>query len=421
MSIAYRPLNDGTLPGVLAPLKEVHDHLGGDYTQWTVEEVGDGNLNLIFIVRGPQGSLVVKQALPYVRLVGESWPLPLSRSYYEHMALVEQGKHVPKLVPRIYHYDRNLALIVMEYLTPHIIMRKGLIRGIEYPRFAGHIAEFMAQTLFKTSPLAVPASEHKRRVFAFADNIELCKITEDLVFTDPYRVAKLNRWTAPFLDDIAAQFRADSALKVAVQRRKLQFLNSTEAMIHGDLHTGSIMLTPEDTRVIDPEFAFMGPMGFDVGAVIGNLLIAYFAQEGHEGKRPGSRTSYRHWILVQVEQVWRLFAKRFLELWDQSKAGVAYMPELFTDASGAEAFAAEKQRFMRTLFVDSVSFAGIKMIRRILGLAHTEDLESIADPALRARCETKVLTLARRIILEAEKFGGISDVTSAARGIFATH
>jgi 5-methylthioribose kinase len=418
MAQPYRALSDGSLPDVLASVPQVCDQLGGAPSQWSVQEVGDGNLNLVFIVRGPQGSVVVKQALPYVRLVGDSWPLPLSRSYYEHMALTEQARHVPKLVPKIYHYDRDLALIIMEYLTPHIIMRKGLIQGIEYPLFASHIAEFMAQTLFNTSVLATSAAVHKRRIWTFVDNIELCKITEDLVFTDPYRVAKLNRWTEPFLDDIAAEFRRDELLKVAVQKRKLQFLTSAEAMIHGDLHTGSIMLTPLDTRVIDPEFAFVGPMGFDVGAVIGNLLIAYFSQVGHE-ERPGSRTPYRHWILVQTEQVWRQFNKRFLELWDASKSGDAYMPELFTEPQGAAVFAAEKQRFMRTLFIDTVCFAGIKMIRRILGLAHTEDLESIRDPALRASCERKVLNLARRLIVDADKLTGIGDVTSAARGVAA--
>jgi len=178
------------------------------------------------------------------------------------------------------------------------------------------------------------------------------------------------------------------------------------------------MLTPLDTRIIDPEFAFIGPMGFDVGAVIANLLIAYFAQAGHE-ERPAARNSYRHWILVQIEQVWITFNKRFLELWDKSKSGDAYMPELFTEPQGAAAFAAEKQRFMRTLFVDTVSFAGIKMIRRILGLAHTEDLETIKDPALRASCELKVLTLGRRLILDAEKLTGINDVTLAARTILS--
>ncbi|MGE3874839.1 MAG: S-methyl-5-thioribose kinase [Parvibaculaceae bacterium] len=419
MSTPYRALNSGSLPQVLAEVPAVKDLLGGESDGWQVEEVGDGNLNLIFIVKSPKAAVVVKQALPYVRLVGESWPLPLSRSYYEHMALAEETKHAPKFVPKVHHYDRNLALIVMEYLSPHIIMRKGLIRGIEYPLFASHIAEFMAQTLFNTSPLAVPASEHKRRIWAFADNIELCKITENLVFTDPYRVAKLNHWTSPDLDEIAAQFRRDEPLKIAVQRRKLQFMTSAEALIHGDLHTGSIMLTPTDTRVIDPEFAFVGPMGFDVGAIIGNLLLAYYSQDGHEA-RVYARSPYRHWILMQVEQVWRLFSKRFLELWDKSKSGDAYMAELFTEPDGIALFTAEKQRFMRNLFVDTVSFAGIKMIRRILGLAHTEDLESIKDPKMRAKCETKALTLARRLVLDAEKLAGISDVTSAARAIHAS-
>lgn len=419
MTTAYRALNDGTLPSVLSDLPEVRARLGGASEAWSVQEVGDGNLNLVFIVKGPQGAVVAKQALPYVRLVGDSWPLPLDRSYYEHMALAEQAKHAPSLVPKIHHFDRDLALIVMEYLSPHIIMRKGLIRGVEYPLFAGHIAEFMAQTLFNTSALAVPAAAHKQRIGAFAGNTELCKITEDLVFTDPYRIAKLNRWTTPHLDDIAAQFRRDEPLKIKVQERKLQFLTSAEAMIHGDLHTGSIMLTPKDTRVIDPEFAFVGPMGFDIGAVIGNLFLAYYAQTGHE-ERTGIRNPYRHWILLQVEQIWRLFAKRFVELWNRSKAGDAYMPELFTEPAGIVAFDAEKQRFMRNLLNDTVAFAGIKMIRRILGLAHTEDLESIKDPALRARCERKALTLARRLVLDAERFADMNEVTHAARAVQAS-
>ena len=41
------------------------------------------------------------------------------------------------------------------------------------------------------------------------------------------------------------------------------------------------MLTQESTQVIDSEFAFYGPMGFDVGAFLGNLILAYFAQDGH--------------------------------------------------------------------------------------------------------------------------------------------
>ena len=187
---------------------------------------------------------------------GTSWPLPLSRSHYEHMALTEQGKHAPKLVPRVHHYDRNMAMIVMGVNRARISSCAKASSAASNTRCLPAISpnswRRRCSTLQGSQP---PPAEHRRRIWSFADNTELCKITEDLVFTDPYRVAKLNRWTTPFLDEIAAQFRRDEPLKAAVQRRKLQFMSSAEALIHGDLHTGSIMLTPTDTRVIDPEFA----------------------------------------------------------------------------------------------------------------------------------------------------------------------
>ena len=274
-------------------------------------------------MRGGAGSIAVKQALPYVRLVGESWPLPLSRSHYEHLALTHQARLAPGLVPAILHHDETLALIAMEFLEPHIIMRKGLVAGTTYPRFVEDITTFLARTLFFTSDLAVPAAEKKEGIAAFAGNHALCKITEDLIFTDPYRIAEQNRWTSPWLDATAARFREDLDLHVAVSRLKLKFMASPEALIHGDLHTGSIMVTARETRVIDPEFAFYGPMGFDIGAVIGNLLMGYLASSGHETS-PGDRRAFEAWVLETVESVWTEFARKFVELWRAEAKGDAY-------------------------------------------------------------------------------------------------
>ena len=154
MSSPYAPVDGAKLAAILAELPDIPARLGGAPADWRIREVGDGNLNLVFIVEGPAGGVVVKQALPYVRLVGDSWPLPLERSWFEYNALVEQARYAPRLTPEIFHFDRAQAMIVMEYLSPHIIMRKGLIRGVEYPRFAADIAEFLAATLFNTSVLA---------------------------------------------------------------------------------------------------------------------------------------------------------------------------------------------------------------------------------------------------------------------------
>ena len=106
---------------------------------------------------------VILQALPYIRCIGESWPMTKERAYFEAVALREQARLSPEHVPEVYHFDRTMSLIGMRYLEPpHIILRKGLIAGIEYPLLAEHISEFMARTLYFTSLLHRSTTEHKR-------------------------------------------------------------------------------------------------------------------------------------------------------------------------------------------------------------------------------------------------------------------
>ncbi len=413
----YRALSEDSLPGYLAEHPGLAERLGGSLADWRVREVGDGNLNLVFIVEGPTGDLCVKQALPYVRLVGESWPLPLERAFFEYEASIIQARHAQPYMPEIYHYDPKLYLIVMERLSPHIIMRYGTLEGIVYPHFAEHITAYLARTLYHTSDFALPAGEKKKLVARFCDNIELCKITEDLIFTDPYRYNERNRWTSPQLDPDAAAIRSDGALKAAVSALKHRFMSETQALLHGDLHTGSIMVTEEDTRVIDPEFAFFGPMGFDVGKLIGNLLLCYFSQAGHESV-PGERDSYRRWLLDTVEAVWSGFESRFLDLWESRRTGDAYPPDLFADEEGDRVLRQAQGRFMRSVFRDALGYAGTSMIRRTLGLAHNADMERIEDADLRAQLERLNLMLARELIVHASGIADIADVTARARQLF---
>src|SRR5258708_13299492 len=209
----YRPLDDKSVISFVSQIEPVTDALGGSPKSWQAREVGDGNLNLVFIVSGAKGAVIVKQALPYIRCVGESWAFTLERAYFENEALTEEAKFVPHLLPKRYHYDSSLAAIVMEFLSPHIILRKGFIQGIRYPRLAADIAEFMAQTLFKTSDLYLEAAAKKQRMEIFCRNTELCKITAELLFTDPYRIPKLNPWTPPHLDETALWFLQDEPHK----------------------------------------------------------------------------------------------------------------------------------------------------------------------------------------------------------------
>lgn len=409
----YHAFDDRTLLDYIEQSSRLSSKLGGTKPAWQVKEVGDGNLNLVFIVEGSTGDLCIKQALPYVRLVGESWPLPLKRAFFEHEAAKQHSKSAPGLLPEILHYDPKLYLIAMERLSPHIIMRQGMIEGTVYPHFAEHISGYLAATLFHTSDLAMPADQKKTRVAVFSDNTDLCKITEDLIFTDPYQLCERNRWTSPQLDAAARGIREDSMLKRRVAELKWRFMTRTEALLHGDLHTGSIMLTQDDTKVIDPEFAFYGPMGFDVGKLIGNLLLCYFSQTGHEAS-PGDRDSYRRWILETVEAVWNHFERKFLALWSGCGDGGADPKAILDGSNEAPAFVAFQKDFMRSLLIDALGFAGCSMIRRTLGLAHNIDMEAIADNDLRAQCESRNLALAVQLIKQAAMIGKIEEVTAKA-------
>ena len=191
-------------------------------------------------------------------------------------------------------------------------------------------------------------------------------------------------------------------------------MSSPEALIHGDLHTGSIMVTESETRVIDPEFAFYGPMGFDLGAVIGNLLMSYLASRGHE-RSPGDRHAFEAWVLETIEKVWTQFARKFVQLWRTEAKGDAYPATLFAGPDGAARLEAERQAYMERLFRDTVGFAAAKIIRRILGLAHNIDFEWIEDPKRRATCEARSLRLAREMMVDTASFPTIGAVTKAAR------
>jgi 5-methylthioribose kinase len=329
---------------------------------------------------------------------------------------VHQARLAPGLVPAVLHHDEALALIAMELLEPHVIMRKGLISGTRYPRFVEDITTFLARTLYLSSDLAVPAAQKKEGIGAFCGNHALCKITEDLIFTDPYYQAEQNRWTSPWLDATAAAFREDLDLHVAISRLKLKFMGSPDALIHGDLHTGSIMVTESETKVIDPEFAFYGPMGFDLGAVLGNLVMNYLASVGHE-RSPGERRSFEAWMLETIENVWTEFSRKFVALWRAEANGDAYPAALFAGPAGAARLEAERKAFMDRLFQDTVGFAAAKIIRRILGLAHNIDFEWIEDPLIRATCEARSLRLARAMLLDTPSFRSIGDVTKAAKAL----
>lgn len=405
----YEALTVETLPTRLGRIAEISTRIGNDTSEWEVKEVGDGNLNLVFIVSGASGTLIIKQALPYVRLVGDSWPLPLYRAYYEYHALTRQAARAPKAVPSILYFDEDQALIAMEFLTPHVILRRKLILGERVEGLANFLGVFCAQTAFRGSELSMPSDKKKDDVALFAGNIEIPAITEALVFTDPYFNAEMNNHT-PGLDAVIDTLRADVLLKVKAQQMLQRFASNTETMLHGDLHSGSIMSTATESRVIDPEFVQYGPMGFDIGMLCANFLMAYFSQPAHRGD---DLNDYQDWLLNVVRETCENFDSEFRQLWKTERTGMLYPASLFEE-QGQESTAA-CDAVLKGIWKDAWAFCGIEMHRRCLSLAHNADFEDIDDVNIRAPLEARNLMMGAELIHRAEELKSATEVCDLAR------
>ncbi|WP_238192222.1 S-methyl-5-thioribose kinase [Paenibacillus sp. L3-i20] len=395
----YHPLNEREAIDIASKL----DGFFPSNASLSSKEIGDGNLNLVFhITDSISGkSLIMKQALPYAKVVGESWPLTLDRARIESEKLILEGELAPGLVPVVYHYDPEMYLTIMEDLSDHVIMRQGLMNGTKYPVFADHISTFMARTLFFTSDLGMNQQDKKNRVKAFI-NPELCKITEDLIFDDPYTNSSNNN-IPPAIRDAAEALWTDQDLQLEVAVLRDKFLTNAQALLHGDLHTGSIFATPESTKVIDPEFAFYGPMGFDIGAVFANLLLNFVSQE-HWQQNDSARNDFRNYLLDTIHDVWNQFDSKFRALWNTSN-----IDRLASSTNGYQDY------YMERLLQDTIGFAGSKIVRRIVGLAHVADIDRIPNDATREQAQRIALQIGTALIRHNRNAKSIQELIDIAK------
>ena len=353
-----------------------------------ISEIGDGNLNFVYIVKSPKKSVILKQAVPFLRCVGEEHPLSRFRMTFEIETLKIEKKISPDFVPEIFYSSHEMSVVVMQNLDKHKILRAEMINRIEFPLLSEHMSTFLADTLFYTSDFYLSGEDKKANVKKFI-NTELCKITEDFIFTHPYEDNDTNEYN-PKLDMAhVKKFREDRDVKTAILKMKYKFMTNAQALLHGDLHSGSIMLNKEETYVIDPEFAFYGPIGFDVGIFLANLIMSYLSLDKNE-------ESYKKYVKSTIKESWEGFASKFkANMINHEKKEKSLQ---FDYPNGMSHFEFFVDGFIDDIFTDTIGFAACEMFRRTVGLAKVADIADIKDLELRATIEANVLECASDLI-----------------------
>ncbi|MDR0550538.1 MAG: S-methyl-5-thioribose kinase [Spirochaetaceae bacterium] len=363
-----------------------------------VKEIGDGNLNYVFRVveEGTGKSIIVKQAGEQLRISAEM-RITTDRNRIESEILLIQHKYAPGLVPKIFKYDTVMCACIMEDLSDHRLMRYALMKHEVFPKFAEDITTYMVNTLLNTTDVVMEHKAKKELVKSFI-NPELCEITEDLVYTEPYNDAKgRNIVTPENLEFVKKELYTDTALHLEIAKLKFDFMNNAQALLHGDLHTGSIFVKPDSTKIFDPEFAFYGPMGYDIGNVIANLFFAW-----DNGDAAGN-AEFCNWTLKTAVEVIDLFKAKFLAEYKKKASDIMAKTEGFAEY------------YLDTIIADTAAGAGTELIRRTVGMAQVKDVTTIADRAKRIRAERINIHCAKDLIMNRAKFKTGADFTAAFR------
>ena len=371
------------------------------------KEIGDGNLNYVFRLADTNTgrSIIVKQAGEATRISADM-KLSTDRGRIEAKILGIQAGYAPGLVPTVYLYDEVMCAMIMEDMVGHTIMRSALMNHEKFPRFAEDISTFLVNSLLLSTDIVMDHKEKKANVKSFI-NPDLCEISEDLVYSEPFiDYNRRNNVFPPNAEFVKKELYEDKALHLEAAKLKFEFMNNAQALVHGDLHTGSIFINKEHTYIFDPEFAFYGPMGYDIGNVIANMFFAWCNADATIEDQ-AQKADYCSWIVDTIEKIVDKFVAKFKIAYQNNATDTLAKTEGFMDW------------YLGTVLSDTAAVAGLESIRRMVGMANVKDITKIPDEAKRARAEKIVITLAKDYIMNRDSFKSGMDYRKAIEAVTA--
>lgn len=304
---------------------------------------GEGNMNrtLRLDCTGPAAarpSIILKQAVPFVAKYPDI-PAPIERGAAE-AAFYRATQHHSSLaarLPALLGVDQPNHLLAFEDLGQAL----DLSAAYSTPSIANKLPAIMPVLLEWLSQLHAIAPPEKL--------INLCmrELNHTHIFDLPLQPD--NGLELGELSDIATEFASDQELHAAATELGDVYVgkrshSSQPALLHGDFYPGSWLaeLNGSDPviHVIDPEFTFVGPAEFDVGVCLAHLQFAG------------------------------------MSIAEARSSIAAYRPQPQFDMALAEAF------------------AGIEIIRRLLGVAQLP-----LSPETTATTKMSWLTTARQMVL----------------------
>lgn len=103
--------------------------------------------------------------------------------------------------------------------------------------------------------------------------------------------------------------------------------------------------------------------------------------------------------------MWPVFKEKFLAIWQANPGKGELYPKNLAYDSLLEPL---QEEFIYRIWKDALGFCGAVMIRRLVGIAHVPEMESITDDETRSSCERRALKLGRKLLTQAKNMGNAS-------------
>jgi 5-methylthioribose kinase len=344
------------------------------------ETDGDGVVNYVFRISCESGkSYILKQAKPFIKLLGESALVPVDRNRSETDIMSIRSAIVPQYVPKIMHIDRENNLYICEDCGRLGIMRFGLARGKHYPKFASQMGEFIAKNNFDTSELYLDQGKLKELGVRFTSP-EMSRIMETILFLR-------TPFGAPYFsfDDKVHEKIADTVwdrreMRLELLKLRDIYMKKHECLVHGDLHTSNTMASETEMKIIDQEYTHMGPFSSDTGYLLGNLVYSYTTWFFHTEGTERERAEYREEILGYITGVMKEYQRIFFECFQKDAKDIFRpYPDYIEDIFAA-------------YITEACGFMGSQVTSRAASPVETFDVDVL--PELDARNQARALALA---------------------------
>lgn len=238
------------------------------------EKPGEGNMNFVIRLRTSQRSIVLKQSRPWV----EKYPqidAPIERIYVEQnfYRFIAPHQGISQYTPKVVGFDPDNYTLLLEDLGEgadySFLYQEGKLLTDEELKALSHLLSTLHH-------IYIPQPDRQ-----YFDNQAMKSLNHEHIFIYPF--SQDNGFDLDGiqvgLQALALPYQSNDGLKSKVTHLGSLYLQNHQVLLHGDYYPGSWLKVPDGLKLIDPEFSYFGKAEFDLGIMLGHLKMSQHSQE----------------------------------------------------------------------------------------------------------------------------------------------